>query len=91
MITLFVYYNFLDLLSTTVCSQNINKQTINMADENYTKSKNYLKRRYRIRHRIPYVYWYTLYHTMVGDYSNTMKTDFVYLFQTVNQNEYTQT
>ena len=46
---------------TTVCSQNINKQIVNIADENltdysflsrfpYTKSKNYLKRRYRIRH-----------------------------------------
>ena len=45
-------------------SQNINKQIINIADENltdysflsryhYTKSKNYFKRRYRIRHWIP--------------------------------------
>ena len=49
------------LLSTTVFSQNINKQNVNIADEtltdygflstyHYTKSKNYLKRRYRIRH-----------------------------------------
>ena len=49
---------------TTVCSQNINKQSVNIADEtltdysflskyHYTKSKNYLKRRYRIRHWIP--------------------------------------
>ena len=49
-----VYCNFLVLLSTTVCSQSINKQIINIADENlmdysflcryhYTKSKNYLK------------------------------------------------
>jgi len=41
----------------TVCSQNINKQNVNIADEtltdysflgwyHYTKSKNYLKRRY---------------------------------------------
>ena len=48
---------------TTVCSQNINKQNVNIADEtpsdysflsryHYTKSKNYLKRRYRIRHWI---------------------------------------
>jgi len=48
---------------TTVCSQNINKQNVNIADEpltdysflsryRYTKSKNYLKRRYRIRHLI---------------------------------------
>ena len=49
---------------TTVCSQNINKQNVNIADEthtdysflsryHYTKSKNYSKRRYRIRHWIP--------------------------------------
>ena len=60
----FVYCNFLVLRSTTVCSQNINKQIVNIIDENltdysflsryhYTKSKNYLKRRYRIRHWIP--------------------------------------
>ena len=59
--TLFVYCNFLVLLSTTVFSQNINKQNVNIADEtltdyslmsryHFTKSKNYLKRRYRIRH-----------------------------------------
>ena len=58
------YCNFLVLLSTTVCSQNINKQNVNIADEtltgysflsryHYTKSKNYLKRRYRIRQWIP--------------------------------------
>ena len=62
--TLFVYCNFLVLLSTTVCSQNINKQIVDIADENltkysfrssyrYTKIKNYLKRLYRIRHWIP--------------------------------------
>ena len=61
--TLFVYCNFLVLLSTTVCSQNINKQNENIADKtlsdysflsryHYTKSKNYVKRRYRIRHWI---------------------------------------
>ena len=44
-----------------ICSQNINKQNVNIADEtptdysflrryHYTQSKNYLKRRYRIRH-----------------------------------------
>ena len=60
----FLYSNFLVLLSTTVCSQNINKQNVNIADEtitdysflrryHYTKSKNYLKSRYRIRHWIP--------------------------------------
>ena len=59
-------YDFLVLRSTTVFSQNINKQIVNiaLADKtladysflsryHYTKSKNYLKRRYRIRHRIP--------------------------------------
>ena len=61
--TLFALCNFLVLLRTTVCSQNINKQNVNIADEtltdysflswyHYTKSKNYLKRRYRIRHWI---------------------------------------
>ena len=34
--TLLVYCNFLVLLSTTVCSQNINKQIVNIADENLT-------------------------------------------------------
>ena len=53
-----VYYvcilQFLFYISTTVCSQNINKQNVNIADEtltdysfliryHYTKSKNYLK------------------------------------------------
>ena len=49
------------ILSTTGCSQNINKQNVNIADEtltdysflsryHYTKSKNYWKIRYRIRH-----------------------------------------
>ena len=59
--TLFVYCHFLVLLCTTVCSQNINKQNVNIADQtltddnflsryHYTKSKNYLNRRYRIPH-----------------------------------------
>ena len=59
--TLFVYCHFLVLLSTTLCSQNINKQIVNIADENltdysflsryhYTKSKYHLKRRFGIRH-----------------------------------------
>ena len=54
--TLFVYCNFLVLLSTTLSSQNLNKHNVNIADEtltdysflsryHYTKSKNYLKRR----------------------------------------------
>ena len=34
--TLFIYCNFLLLLSTTVCSQNINKQNVNIADETLT-------------------------------------------------------
>ena len=48
-------------VSTTVCSQNINKQIVNISDENLTdysflsryhfnKSKNFLRRQYRIRH-----------------------------------------
>jgi len=59
-----VYCNFLVLLSTTVCSQNLNKQIVNIADEtltdysflrryHYTKSKNYFKTLYQIRHWIP--------------------------------------
>ena len=64
-LTLFVYCNFLVLLSTPVCSQNKNKQNVHIADEtltdysflcgryHYTKLKNYLKRRYQIRHWIP--------------------------------------
>ena len=62
MFTVFVYCNFLVLLRT-VCRQNINKQIVNIADQNpadysflrrfhNTKSVNYLKRRYRIRHWI---------------------------------------
>ena len=62
--TLFDYCNFLVLLSTTICSQNINKQNVNIADEtftddsflssyHYTKSNNYLKIRFQIRHWIP--------------------------------------
>ena len=62
--TLFEYCHFLVLLITTVCSQNINNQIVNIADKKltnysfhsrypYTKSKNYLKRQYRICHWIP--------------------------------------
>ena len=69
--TLFVYCNFLVLLNTTVCSQYINNQNVNIADEtltdysflsryHYTKSKNYLKRRYRISSLNSHVYWDTL-------------------------------
>ena len=35
-VTLFVYCNFLVLLSTIVCSQNIHKQNVNKADETLT-------------------------------------------------------
>ena len=55
---------FFVLISTPLCNQNINKQNVNIADETltdysflsryyYAKSKNYLKRRYQIRHWIP--------------------------------------
>ena len=71
---LFVHCNFLVLLSTTVLSKNINKQNVNIADEtltdysflsmyHYNKSKNYLKRRYRIRHWIPMFIGTPLYKT----------------------------
>ena len=59
----FTLYTVIFLLKT-VCSQNINKQKVNIADEiltdysflsryHNTKSRSYLKRRYRIRHWIP--------------------------------------
>ena len=59
-----LYCKFLVLRSTTIFSQNINKQIVNVLDENltdysflstyqYTKSKNYFERRYWIRHWIP--------------------------------------
>ena len=35
-LTLFVYFDFLVLLSTNACSQNINKQNVNIADETLT-------------------------------------------------------
>ena len=61
--SLFVYWNLLVLLSVSLCSQNINKQNVNIADEtltdysflsryHYNKPKNYLKRRYGTRHWI---------------------------------------
>ena len=71
--TLFVYCNFLVLLSTNVCSQNINKQIVNIADEtltdysflsryHYTKSKNCLKRRYRIVTEFPCLLKHPVYY-----------------------------
>ena len=38
--TLFVYCNFLVLLSTPLCSQKINKQIVNIADENLLHLQN---------------------------------------------------
>jgi len=60
----FFYCSFLVLISKNVCSRNINKQIVIIADQNpkdysflssyhYNKSKNYLKIRFRIRHWIP--------------------------------------
>ena len=46
--TLFVFCNFLVLLSTTVCSQNYNKQNVNIAVETLTDFSFF--RQYRIRH-----------------------------------------
>jgi len=89
--TMFVYCNFLVLLSTPLCSQNINKQNVNIADKtlkdysflsryHYAKSKNYFKRRYRIR-RIPMfigtpciskytVMWQNIYFNLILFYLN---------------------
>ena len=47
---LMIYCNFLDLLSTTKCILNINKQNVNIADETLT-DYSFLSR-YRIRHWI---------------------------------------
>ena len=68
---LFVYCNFLVLLSTTVCSQNIDKQNVNIAEQNlkdysflsryhYTKSKNYLKKTISNSSLNSHAYWDTL-------------------------------
>ena len=70
--TLFLYCNFLVLLRTTVCSHNINKQNVNIADEiltdysflskyHYAKSKNYLKKTISNSSLNSHVYWDTLY------------------------------
>ena len=71
--TLFVYCNFLVLLSTTVYSQNINKQNVNIADEtltdycflswyHYTKSiKELFKKTISNSSLNFHVYWDTLY------------------------------
>ena len=68
---LFVYCNFLFFLSTTVCSQNINKQNVNIADESltdysflgrylYTKSKKLFKKTISNSSLNSHVYWDTL-------------------------------
>ena len=56
--TLFVYCNFLDLLSTTVCNQNINKQIVNIADENlmdYSLLSRYLNQKIILKDDIEFV------------------------------------
>ena len=74
--TLLVNCNFLVLLSTTVCSQNINKQIVNIADEtltdysflsryHYTKSQNYLKKTISNSSLNTHVYWDTLYSRII--------------------------
>ena len=78
--TLFVYCNFLVLLSTTVCSQNLNKQNVNIADEtlidysflsrfHYTKSKNYLKRRIEFVTEFPCLLGHPVAHYPIRDES----------------------
>ena len=101
--TLFVYCSFLALLSTTVCSQNINKQNVNIADEtltdysflsryHYTKSKNCLKRRYRIRHWIPMfigalcsliIFVYYIYLEIFGN-ERVVVLSYFYIFGRIN-------
>ena len=49
-VTLLVYLNFLVLLSTTVCSQNIYKQNVNIADETLT-DYNFLSRYHYTKQR----------------------------------------
>ena len=51
--TLFVYCNFLVLLSTPVCSQNINKQNVNTADETLT-NYSFLSRYHHTIHTIEF-------------------------------------
>ena len=67
-----VYCNFLVFLSTTVCSQNINKQNVNLADKtltdysflsryHYTKSKNQLKRHIKFVTEFPCLLGHPVY------------------------------
>ena len=82
-VTLFEYCNFLVLLSTTVCSQNINKQNVNIADEtltvysflsryHYTKSKNYFQKTISNSSLNSHVYWDTLYNDLVFNFKFTV-------------------
>ena len=75
--TLFVYCNFLVLLSTTLSSQNLNKHNVNIAYENpmdysffstyhYTKSKNYSKDNIEIVTKFPCL----LGHPVASDWSD---------------------
>ena len=61
--TLFEYCHFLILLSTTVCSQNIKKQIVNIADENLTdyNMKELFKKTISNSSLNSNVYWDTLY------------------------------
>ena len=70
--TLFVYCNFLVLLSTTACSQNKDKQDVNIADEtltdysflsryHYTKSKKLFEKTISNSSLNSHVFWDTLY------------------------------
>ena len=89
--TLFVHCNFLGLLSTPVCSrQNIYKQIVNIADENLidysflsryhiTKSKNYFKRRYRIRQRFPMFIGTPCLYTPKRGCIHTLKGTYIHL------------
>ena len=62
------YFALLLLLSTTVCSQNINKQNVNIADETLT-DYSFLSRYHNTKSKTEsksslnsHVYWGTLYH-----------------------------
>ena len=65
-----VYCNFLVLLSTTVCSQNIDKQNVNIADETLT-DYSFLRRYQELFEKTisnsslnSHVFWDTLYVTL---------------------------
>ena len=61
---LFVYCSFLVLLSTTVYSQNINKQNVNIADgtpTDYSFLSRYHNTKSKISSLNSHVFWDTLY------------------------------